>query len=340
MKSKKLMVTGGAGFMGSYFIKYMLKNHPYLEVVNYDALTYSGNQENLKEVADDHRYTFVQGDITSLDQLEAAVKEHMPDTIVNFAAETHVDRSIMDPLLAVRTNTVGTTAVLHIATKYKLKMLQVSTDEVFGSIPEGHFTEESPMEPNSPYSAGKAGGDLMCGAYFETYKTDVVVTHCCNVMGPNQYPEKLIPLFITNLIEGKKVPVYGDGLNVREWIYVEDHSRALEFLLEHGTSGEVYNIGTGFEKTNLEMTHEILDRLGKDESSIEYVQDRKGHDKRYAIDSSKIRAMGWEPVYDFDTAMNRIVQWYQENEDWWKKIKSGEYREYYEKQYQQESDKN
>jgi dTDP-glucose 4,6-dehydratase len=329
----KILVTGGAGFMGSYFIKYMLKNHPHLEIINYDKLTYSGNLENLKEVQDDERYMFVKGDITDKSHLERVVTENVVDVIVNFAAETHVDRSIQGGDEFVQSNVFGVYTILELVKKYSLKMIQISTDEVFGSVDHGAFNEESPMNPNSPYAASKAGGDLLCRAYFQTYGTQVMVTHSCNVMGPFQFPEKMLPLFITNLIEDKEIPIYGDGLNVREWIFVEDHARAIDFLLEKGKYGEVYNIGTGVEKTNLEMVDILLRHFGKDKSLLKYVADRKGHDKRYAIDFSKLQEMGWRPTHDFNTSLDFIIDWYQDHQEWWQNIKSGDYQEYYIKQY-------
>jgi dTDP-glucose 4,6-dehydratase len=318
----KILVTGGAGFMGSYFIKYLIQKHPYIEIVNIDALTYAGNLHNLDALVNNDRYTFIEGDITNIAILDSIVKEHQIESIVNFAAETHVDNSIHSPLKAINTNIIGVASILEIVRKYDIELLQISTDEVFGTIDTGSFNEESPFAPNSPYSAGKAGGDLLCRAYYETYNTNVIVTHSCNVMGPNQYPEKLIPLAITNILENKKIPLYGDGLNVREWIYVEDHSRAIEFIMEHGIAGDVYNVGTGFELTNLDLTTQLLQQLNKDTTQIEYVVDRPGHDRRYAIDSAKLRQLGWSPSFDFDTALRKTISWYQENKVWWEPLKN------------------
>lgn len=317
----RILVTGGAGFMGSYFIKYLISNHPYIEIINFDTLTYAGNLDNLKSLTDNGRYKFVKGDIIDINLLDKIVQENNIELIVNFAAETHVDNSIQSPLKAVNTNVMGVATILEVVRKYNIELLQISTDEVFGTTDTEAFTEESNFAPNSPYSAGKAGGDLLCRAYFETYGTKVIVTHSCNVMGPNQYPEKLIPLAITNLIEGKKIPLYGDGLNVREWIYVEDHSRAIEYIMENGSIGEVYNIGTGYEFTNLDLITKLLQNMKEDENKIEYVKDRPGHDRRYAIDSSKLRKLGWSPYFDFETALNKTVEWYRENQDWWQKLK-------------------
>lgn len=317
----KILVTGGAGFMGSYFIKYMIQKYPYIEIVNFDALTYAGNLDNLKTIPDNGRYKFIQGDITDIDQLTSAVNENKIQLIVNFAAETHVDNSISSPLKAVETNVIGVATILEVVKNYKLDFIQISTDEVFGTTDSGRFSEISPFAPNSPYSAGKAGGDLLCRAYHETYGINVIVTHSCNVLGPNQYPEKLIPLAITNILEGKKIPLYGDGLNIREWIYVEDHARAIDYIIENGVYGEVYNIGTGNEITNLNLITKLLQYLNSDTSNIEYVTDRPGHDRRYAIDSSKLRQLGWSPYFDFDTALRKTVDWYSENKSWWEPLK-------------------
>lgn len=330
----RILITGGAGFMGSNAVRYFLKNYSDIQIVNLDKLTYAGNLENLMDIADDSRYQFVRGDIADEKIVDKVVKD--TDVIINYAAETHVDRSIHDPKSFIVTDVFGTLTLLETAKKYKIKKyIQISTDEVFGSILDGKFTETSPFEPNSPYAASKAGGDLLCRAYFKTYGIPVVVTHSCNFFGPNQYPEKMMPLFITNLLENKKVPVYGDGQQVREWIYTEDHCRAIDLLVQKGKEGEVYNIGTGHEMANMEITKLLLNELGKDESSIEYVKDRPGHDRRYAIDAAKLRGLGWEPRVDFLSGIKRKVQWYKDNENWWKKIKSGEYKEYYKKQYEE-----
>ncbi len=333
-KLMKLLITGGAGFMGSNFIKYILKKHPDWQVVNLDKLTYCGNLENLKEVSQSSNYTFVKGDIANREDVERAIGDGV-DKIINYAAETHVDRSILEPDAFIKTDVFGTYTLLEAVKKYNVaQYIQISTDEVFGSIKEGSFSEESPFMPNSPYSASKAGGDHLCRAYFITYNLPVIITHSCNFYGPNQYPEKLIPLFITNLLERKKVPVYGKGDQVREWIFTEDHCRAVEFLMEKGRPGEVYNIGTGYEKQNIETTKFILNELGFDEDMIETVKDRPGHDVRYAINSQKLRGLGWKPEVDWEEGMRRTISWYKENEAWWKPLKSGEFLEYYIKQYQ------
>ena len=317
----KILVTGGAGFMGSYFIKYLISKHPYIEIINLDALTYAGNLDNLDNLVDNGRYTFIKGDITDIDLIDKTVQDNNIELIVNFAAETHVDNSIQSPLKAVNTNVMGVASILEVVRKYNIELLQISTDEVFGTTDTGSFTEQSSFAPNSPYSAAKAGGDLLCRAYNETYGTKVIVTHSCNVMGPNQYPEKLIPLAITNLMENKKIPLYGDGLNVREWIYVEDHSRAIEYIIENGTQGEVYNIGTGYEITNLDLITKLLNNFGLDIDSIEYVTDRPAHDRRYSIDSTKLRNLGWAPYFDFDNAIRKTIDWYTKNQKWWQSLK-------------------
>lgn len=333
----RLLVCGGAGFMGSHFIKYILEKYPDYHVVNFDILTYAGNLNNLKEVANNPRYTFVQGDIADAEAVQKVVEDYNIDTIVNYAAETHVDRSIMDPEAFLRTGIFGTRNLLEVTKNNHLqKMVQISTDEVFGSIEEGAFTEVSPFAPNSPYAASKAGADLLCRSYVTTYQTPVVVTHSCNYYGSHQYPEKVIPLFITNLLEGKKVPLYGDGKNIREWIHTSDHCRAIDLVLHKAAPGSIYNIGTGYEYTNIDLTHLVLENMGCDVSMIELVKDRPGHDRRYAIDHSKItRELGWKPEKDFVTGLQETIAWYRENEWWWKDIKNGSYREYYEAQYTQ-----
>ncbi len=330
-----ILVCGGAGFMGSHFIKYILNKYPDYSVVNFDKLTYAGNLDNLKEVEDNERYKFIKGDICDAEAVEKAIKENNIDVIVNYAAETHVDRSVMDPTAFLKTNIFGSYNLLEATKKFNLKkMVQVSTDEVYGSTEDSLFSEESPFEPNSPYAAAKAGGDLLCRSYFVTFGTPVVVTHSCNFYGPNQYPEKLIPLFATNLIEGKKVPVYGDGKNVREWIYVDDHCDAIDVILHKAEPGSVYNIGSGNEIENIEITKLILEYSGASEDMIEYVKDRPGHDRRYAIDCSKLKSeLGWEAKIDFKEGLKKTVEWYKDNEEWWKKLKDGSYLEYYKKQY-------
>lgn len=332
-----LLVCGGAGFVGSHFVKYILNKYPDYKVVNFDKLTYAGNLDNLKEIENNENYTFVKGDICDMQALANAVKENKIDVIINYAAETHVDRSIMDPTAFLKTDVFGVYNLLEITKKFNLqKMIEISTDEVFGSIENGKFSETSAFAPNSPYAAAKAGGDLLCRSYWVTYQTPVVVTHSCNFYGPNQYPEKLIPLFVTNLLEGKKVPVYGDGKNVREWIFVDDHCEAVDSILHKAEPGSVYNIGTGNEITNIEITKLILKYMEVGEEMIEYVKDRPGHDKRYALEVGKIKEdLGWEAKVDFEEGLKKTVQWYKENTEWWQKLKDGSYMEYYKKQYKQ-----
>ena len=317
-----MLVTGGAGFIGSNFIRHMLAEHPDTRIVNLDALTYAGNPESLRDVADNPNYTFVKGDICDPGAVAAVFSHHPIETVVHFAAESHVDRSIADGAAFVRTNVLGTFTLLDYALKHGVRrFIHVSTDEVYGSTREGSFVETDNLNPSSPYSASKAGSDLLARSFFITHGLPVIVTRCTNNYGPYHFPEKLIPLFATNLLEGKKVPVYGTGRNVRDWLYVLDHCRAIDFILQYGEPGEVYNIGGGAEKTNLEITEKILELLGKDESMIEYVPDRKGHDFRYSLDFGKLRALGWEPAYTFDDALAATIKWYAENEWWWRPLK-------------------
>ncbi|WP_048149008.1 dTDP-glucose 4,6-dehydratase [Methanolacinia paynteri] len=317
-----LLVTGGCGFIGSNFIRYMLETYNDLSIVNYDKLTYAGNPENLKDIEDCGRYTFVQGDICDFDLVSSVISKYNIDTIVHFAAESHVDRSIDGGYEFVKTNVLGTFTMLDAALKNGIKrFIHISTDEVYGSTPDKPFEEIDILNPSSPYSSSKAGSDLLALSFFTTHKLPVIVTRCTNNYGPYQYPEKLIPFFVSNLMEGKKVPVYGTGKNIRDWLYVIDHCRAIDFVLHNGIPGEIYNIGGGEEKTNLEITYKILELLGKDESMIEYVEDRKGHDFRYSLDFGKLRSMGWEPEYSFDDAIEETVNWYVENESWWRPLK-------------------
>lgn len=330
----RLLVTGGAGFMGSNFIRYILHKYPTYEIMNLDKLTYAGNLENLTDIEEKFgpRYKFIKGDIAASSLVKKIVKE--VNAIINYAAETHVDRSILSPKSFIMTDVVGTYTLLEAAKQYRIKrFIQISTDEVYGSIREGFFTETSPFRPNSPYSASKAGADHLVRAYFKTYATPAIVTHSVNFMGPYQYPEKLIPLFITNLLEEKKVPIYGDGKNVREWIFTQDHCAAIDLILHEGQIGESYNISTGYEKTNLEITQLILKELGKGEEYIEFVADRPGHDFRYALDWSKLRDIGWEPRYSFEEALRITVQWYKDNQGRWERLKDKNYWLYYKRQY-------
>jgi len=330
----KLLVTGGAGFIGSNFIQYTLREHPDWEVVNLDKLTYAGNLENLRDVENNPQYRFVKGDIADREKVDEVLREGF-DVIVNFAAESHVDRSILDPSPFIKTNVRGTQMLLEGVRQYKVrKFIQVSTDEVYGSIEEGKFTEDSALHPNSPYAASKAAADLLCHAYWRTYNSPVLITRCTNNYGPFQFPEKLVPLVITNALEGKEIPIYGDGLNIRDWIYVEDHCHALDSVIQRGKPGERYNIGAANEKTNLELVKFILDIMEKPQSLIKFVADRPAHDRRYALDTSKIeRELGWKPGISFKEGVSRTVQWYIQNESWWRQIKSGEYAEYYQRMY-------
>jgi dTDP-glucose 4,6-dehydratase len=334
-----LLVTGGAGFIGSNFILYWFKKYSQDKILNLDKLTYAGNLENLKSIENNTNYAFVKGDICNLSLINSLIKKYNIDTIVHFAAESHVDRSIMDPVPFIKTNVEGTYVLLEAALKNKIKRFHhISSDEVFGALPlnsKEKFNEKTPYNPRSPYSASKASSDHLVRAYHITYGLPVTLSNCSNNYGPYHFPEKLIPLAITNIIEGKKVPVYGDGLYVRDWLYVEDHCKALDLILHKGKIGETYFIGGLTEDiANIEVIRKILKIMGKDESYIEYVKDRPGHDRRYAIDWSKInRELGWKPEVDFDTGLKLTIDWYLKNQDWWKKIKSGEYQKYYKKQY-------
>lgn len=331
-----MLITGGAGFIGSNFVHYMLQHHPEHPIVNFDALTYAGNLESLRDIEDHPSYRFVKGDITTPDDVERAMQLGV-DVIVNFAAESHVDRSIMDPGVFAKTNVLGTQVLLDAARRHGVKKyLQVSTDEVYGTLSPSDpaFTEQTPLAPNSPYSASKAGADLMVRAYHETFGLPVNITRCSNNYGPYHFPEKLFPLMILNALEDKPLPVYGDGLQVRDWLHVSDHCRGIYLVAEKGVPGEVYNIGGNNERANIDVVKTILQILGKPESLIQHVKDRPGHDRRYAIDATKIRReLGWEPKYTFDTGIRETVKWYLANEKWWSAVRSGSYMEYYEAQY-------
>jgi dTDP-glucose 4,6-dehydratase len=335
----KILVTGGAGFIGSNFILYWLKKYPQDKIINLDKLTYAGNLENLRAVENNANYQFVKGDITDKSLVNKLMKQ--VDTVVHFAAESHVDRSILDPAPFVKTNIEGTYVLLEAALENKIKRFHhISTDEVFGALSlnsQEKFNEKSPYAPRSPYSASKAASDHLVRAYHITYQLPITISNCSNNFGPYQFPEKLIPLAITNLIEEKKVPIYGDGLYVRDWLYIEDHCRAIDLILHKGKIGETYFIGGLSEDIgNLEVIKKIIKMMGKDESMIEFVKDRPGHDRRYAIDWSKIKKeLGWQPKYDFDTALKMTIDWYIKNQDWWKRIKNGSYLQYYKLQYQQ-----
>ncbi len=333
----KLLITGGAGFIGSNFILYWMKKYPQDKIINLDKLTYAGNLENLKEVKNNPHYKFVKGDICDSRLVNQLVKDI--DIIIHFAAESHVDRSILDPSPFIKTNIEGTYVLLQAALKHKIKRFHhISTDEVFGSLKldsKKKFTELTCYDPKSPYSASKASSDHLVRAYYATYNLPITISNCSNNFGPYQFPEKFIPLTITNIFEEKKVPVYGDGLYVRDWLYVEDHCSAIDLIINKGKIGETYLIG-GLTKdiSNLEVSKKILEILKKDDSSINFVKDRPGHDRRYAVDWSKIKKeLNWQPKYSFDQALKKTVNWYSNNSNWWKRVKTGEYKKYYEKQY-------
>lgn len=333
----RLLVTGGAGFIGSNFILYWLGHYPKDNIINLDKLTYAGNLENLKAVEKNSNYQFIKGDICDPKIVNQAMRD--VDVVVHFAAESHVDRSILNPADFVMTNVVGTQVLLDTAVKYKIKRFHhISTDEVFGALTldnPNKFNENTPYAPRNPYAASKAASDHLVRAYYITYRLPITISNCSNNFGPFQFPEKLIPLAITNVLEGKKVPIYGDGLYVRDWLYVEDHCRAVDLILKKGEVGETYCVG-GMTKdiNNLTVVKKILKILGKDEGFLEVVKDRPGHDRRYAMDWSKIKKkLGWRPKYDFDTYLEKTVKWYKENRDWWQRVKTGEYQKYYQKQY-------
>ena len=338
----KILVTGGCGFIGSNFIRYFLKSYPNDPLINVDKLTYAGNLENLSDLSQSPHYHFIRGDITDAPRMEELINKGV-DAIINFAAESHVDRSIEDPSAFMKTNVFGTfvllEAVRKVFPKKQIRFVHISTDEVYGSLGEmGAFTEETPLAPNSPYSASKSAADMLVRAYHRTYGLPTVITRCSNNFGPHQFPEKLIPLMVSTAIEDKELPIYGDGMHVRDWIYVEDHCRALDVVLHHGREGEVYNKGGRSERPNLVVAQTILDRLGKPHSLIRFVTDRPGHDRRYAIDFSKIeRELRWKPSISFEEGISRTVEWYLTHREWWKKIKTGEYLDYYKRMYDQRS---
>jgi dTDP-glucose 4,6-dehydratase len=332
---KNLMVTGGAGFIGSNFVHYMLKTHHIYHIISYDKLTYAGNLDNVKDIEDDSRYHFVKGDICDAELVEQTIQQYEIDTIVNFAAETHVDRSIMDPDAFIKTSVFGTYVLLEAARKFKLERYhQISTDEVYGHIPHGQSSRETDrLDPRSPYSASKASADLLVNSYFVTYGLPTTITRGSNNIGPFQYPEKVVPLFVSNAIDDQPLPVYGDGRQMREYQFVSDHCEAIDVVLHKGELGEAYNVGTGEEMENMEMIEIILDTLGKPRSLIRHVEDRPGHDRRYSLHLDKIGVLGWEPRHTGREAVIKTVKWYQENEWWWRKIKSGDFKAYYESQY-------
>lgn len=329
---KKILVTGGAGFIGSNFINYILSSRDDLVIVNLDKLTYAGNLENLKEIESNKNYLFVKGDINNNELVDFLFKKYSFNYVINFAAESHVDRSILGSEVFYISNVVGTNVLLEASRRYGIeKFIQISTDEVYGSLGStGLFTERTPLSPNSPYSSSKAAADLMALSFHHTFGLPVVITRCSNNYGPYQFPEKLIPLMIINALGNKNLPVYGDGLNVRDWVYVIDHNRAVELVLEKGKPGEVYNIGASREMKNIDIVKLILTKLAKPEKLIQFVKDRPGHDRRYAIDSSKIQnELGWKPEFDFETAIDQTIDWYLSNKEWWNRIITGDYQKYY-----------
>jgi dTDP-glucose 4,6-dehydratase len=334
----KVLVTGGCGFIGTNLLKYILTNRPDWEVVNLDLLTYAGNLENTLELEKQYpeRYSFVRADIADTETIDEVFQEHAFDLVMNLAAESHVDRSIENAGVFIRTNVLGVQVLLDAAVKYSVKkFLHVSTDEVYGSLgSEGTFREDLPLAPNSPYSASKAAADLLVRAYIKTYGLDAVITRCSNNYGPYQFPEKLIPLMVVNAYHDRELPVYGDGKNVRDWIYVEDHCRGIVMVAEQGECGEIYNMGGDAEKQNIQIVRSILGHLGKSDELIRYVKDRPGHDFRYAMDFSKIESeLGWSPEYDFTGGISRTIDWYLNNKPWWERILSGDYQNYYERMY-------
>ena len=333
---KRILVTGGAGFIGSNFINYILSNRKDIFIVNLDKLTYAGNLQNLKSVENHPNYTFVKGDIVNDELVSYLFQKYEITHVINFAAESHVDRSILGSEIFFRTNVLGTNVLLENAKRFGVeKFIQISTDEVYGSLgPEGQFEETTPLQPNSPYAASKAAADMMALAFHHTYHVPVVITRCSNNYGPYQFPEKLIPLMIINSLNNKKLPVYGDGMNVRDWIYVIDHNKAVELVFDKGKVGEVYNVGANTEKPNIEIVKLLLKHTGKTEDLIEYVKDRLGHDRRYAINSTKIqKELGWEVEHSFESAIQDTIKWYIDNQKWWKEIISGDYQNYYKLQY-------
>jgi dTDP-glucose 4,6-dehydratase len=330
---KRILVTGGAGFIGSHFVKHALQHHPDWRIVNLDKLSYAGNLDNLADLPEPDRHEFVKGDIADRELVER-LWQHGFDMVVNFAAETHVDRSILWADQFIKTDVLGTFVLLEAARQFGVRrFVQISTDEVYGSIERGSFTEDSPLNPRNPYSASKAGADRLAFAYFATHNLPVIITRCSNNFGPNQHPEKFIPLFITNALEDQPLPLYGDGCQVRDWIHVADHCAALDFLIARGEPGQTYNIAGGNEIQNIAIARAILQRLGKPESLIRFVADRPGHDRRYSLEAGKLARLGWKPSREFHAALAETIDWYAANESWWRKIKSGEFKQYYRRQY-------
>ncbi|MCA9894399.1 MAG: dTDP-glucose 4,6-dehydratase [Anaerolineae bacterium] len=332
---KNILVTGGAGFIGSAFVRHMVVTYPEYNIITFDKLTYAGNLDNLLPVKNASNHTFVQGDIADRETVHSTFEEYSVDTVVNFAAESHVDRSILDPNAFIMTDVVGVYALLEEARQLGIgRFLQVSTDEVYGDIEDGHYSLETDhFLPNSPYAASKAGGELMVRSYHITYGMDTVVTRGSNTYGPYQYPEKLIPFFITEAVDDRPLPVYGDGKQMRDWLHVEDHARGIDLVLHEGKSGEAYNVAGEDLRHNIDVVHKMLDLLEKPQSLIKYVRDREGHDRRYAMDAVKLRELGWERKHTFETGLQETIKWYLDNEWWWRKIKSGEFLEYYKRQY-------
>lgn len=331
---KNILVTGGAGFIGSAFVRHMIDRYPDYNIVVYDKLTYAGNLDNLLPVHDSPRYAFVRGDIADRAAVEEAIKAHQIDTIVNFAAETHVDRSILTPDAFMHTDVIGTYILLDMMRLLGVqRMLHVSTDEVYGDVAEGYSVETDRFEPNSPYAASKASAELMIRAYRQTYGLDVVVTRGSNTFGPYQYPEKLLPLFITEALDDRALPLYGDGRQVRDWLYVDDHAAAIDLVLHRGQAGEAYNVAGENEQHNIDVVRMLLNALGKPETLLRHVADRPGHDRRYAMNCAKLRALGWQRQHSFEQALQETARWYVNNAWWWRKIKTGEYLEYYKAQY-------
>lgn len=329
----KVLITGGAGFIGSNFIHYLLKKYPDIRIINLDKLSYAGNLDNLKDIENDPRYSFIKGDICNAEIVRSVASDHI-DAIINFAAETHVDRSIISADQFIKTDIYGTYVLLEAVKEFKIpRYIQISTDEVYGSLLKGSFTEKSPLKPNSPYAASKAGADLLVRSYVKTFHLPPIITRSSNNFGPYQYPEKVIPLFITNALEDMELPLYGDGKNVRDWLYVEDNCAAIDLVLHKGKEGEIYNIASGNEITNIELCHKILSILDKPTSLIKFVKDRPAHDRRYSLNCNKIFKLGWKPQYNFMQALSLTVQWYLNNQWWWRKIKSGEFKEFYKKWY-------
>lgn len=333
----KVLITGGAGFIGSNFIRYWIEKYPEDEIINLDILTYAGNLENLKDLKENKNYKFIKADIADAVSTEEIFNKEKPQLIINFAAESHVDRSILNPDEFIKTNINGTYNLLKLAQdKGQIRFHHISTDEVFGSLEKDApaFNEKTSYDPRSPYSASKAASDHLARAFFHTFKLPVTISNCSNNYGPYQFPEKLMPLFITNLMENKKIPLYGDGGNIRDWLYVDDHCQAIDLIIKKGKIGETYCVGGNCEKTNKEITYKILELMGKGEEMIEFISDREGHDRRYAIDFSKIKKeLGWQPEISFEEGLGKTVDWYKKNKTWWKNIKSGEYKQYYQKNY-------